>query len=261
MAAAHRQQSASGSRAPREPSSDMPSIEAAPGLGEPVRDAAAKAPSRVGPGPALPPRSAKVRVLPGYSREKALIDTGLLRVAGVDEAGRGPLAGPVVAAAVIFRAYPAPSGIDDSKRLGLAERERLFDAIVAVAEIGIAAASPAEIDRHNIRGATLIAMRRALAALPYAPCHALIDGRDVPPDLAFPGSALIGGDGLSVSIAAASILAKVTRDRMMRKACVRYPDYGFSRHMGYGTPEHLAAIERVGPSPLHRMSFKPLRKD
>ncbi len=202
-----------------------------------------------------------LRALPDRSREMALIATGLVRIAGIDEAGRGPLAGPVVAAAVVFRDGAHPTGIDDSKRLTCAERERLFAEIMAVGEVAIASASAGEIDHYNIRGATLLAMRRALTALPALPCHALIDGRDVPPGLTCEGTAVIGGDGVSVSIAAASILAKVTRDRIMQRACKRFPAYGFSRHMGYGTPEHLRAIARHGPSPLHRMSFRPLRQD
>ena len=201
-----------------------------------------------------------MHALPDRSRELALIATGLIRIAGIDEAGRGPLAGPVVAAAVVFRDGEHPRGINDSKQLTRDERDRLFAEIMAMGEIAIASASAAEIDRFNIRGATLLAMRRALAALPAMPCHALIDGRDVPPDLNCGGTAVVGGDGLSVSIAAASILAKVTRDRMMRRACMRFPAYGFSHHMGYGTPEHLGAIDRHGPCPLHRMSFKPLRR-
>ena len=200
------------------------------------------------------------RPLPDRGRETALVEAGLVHIAGVDEAGRGPLAGPVVAAAVVFGDSAPPVGIDDSKRLTLAERERLFAEIVAAGSVAIASASPAEIDRFNIRGATLLAMRRALAALSGPACHALIDGRDVPPDMGCGGTAIVGGDGISVSIAAASILAKVARDRMMQRACTRFPVYGFSRHMGYGTPEHLAAIARHGPSPLHRMSFKPLRQ-
>ena len=208
------------------------------------------------------PKSFKiVRSLPDRSREVALTATGLIRIAGIDEAGRGPLAGPVVAAAVVFRDGGHPHGIDDSKQLTRDERERLFAAIMAVGEVAIASASAAEIDRFNIRGATLLAMRRALVALPTLPCHALIDGRDVPPDLNCDATAVVGGDGLSASIAAASILAKVTRDRMMQRACARFPAYGFSRHMGYGTPEHLGAIARHGPCPLHRMSFRPLRQD
>ncbi|WP_442880086.1 ribonuclease HII [Aurantimonas sp. A2-1-M11] len=198
---------------------------------------------------------------PDFSREALLLSEGRRYIAGIDEAGRGPLAGPVVAAAVIFPANDFPDGLDDSKKLLPADRERLFTEIVAKALVGIASASADEIDRFNIRGATLIAMRRALHALPQSPCHVLVDGRDVPPALRCAGTAVISGDALSLSIAAASIVAKVTRDRIMARACRAYEGYGFSRHMGYGTPEHLGAIARLGPTPIHRMSFSPLRRD
>ncbi len=206
-------------------------------------------------------RKAATRTGPDYVREAVLIDSGLRCIAGIDEAGRGPLAGPVVAAAVVLDRDRLPTGLDDSKKLNAAERERLFAEILATAHVGIASASAAEIDRFNIRGATLIAMRRALHALPQAACHVLVDGRDIPPLLRCPGTAVISGDALSLSIAAASIVAKITRDRIMCRACGVFTGYGFSRHMGYGTPEHLAAIARLGPSPLHRMSFRPLRAD
>ncbi|MEH6719793.1 MAG: ribonuclease HII [Aurantimonas endophytica] len=198
---------------------------------------------------------------PDFTREAALLGSGAHCVAGIDEAGRGPLAGPVVAAAVILDPSRLPQGLDDSKKLERAERERLFGEIVASAWVGIASASAREIDVLNIRGATLLAMRRALHALGDPPCHVLIDGRDIPPRLRCPGTAVIGGDALSLSIAAASIVAKVTRDRMMRRACPTYAGYGFSRHVGYATAEHLSAIARLGPTPLHRMSFRPLRPD
>ncbi|MEX6505665.1 ribonuclease HII [Jiella sp. M17.18] len=198
---------------------------------------------------------------PDYSREAALLAAGARLVAGIDEAGRGPLAGPVVAAAVILDPECVPDGLNDSKKLDAAERERLFREILACASVGFASASALEIDRYNIRGATLLAMRRALHALGEAPCHVLIDGRDVPPLLRCPGTAVISGDALSLSIAAASIVAKVARDRMMTRACRAYAGYGFSRHMGYATAEHLEAIGRLGPSPIHRMSFRPLRRD
>ncbi|MBB4002936.1 ribonuclease HII [Aurantimonas endophytica] len=198
---------------------------------------------------------------PDFTREDRLLGSGARCVAGIDEAGRGPLAGPVVAAAVILDPSRLPQGLDDSKKLERAERERLFGEIVASAWVGIASASAREIDVLNIRGATLLAMRRALHALGDPPCHVLIDGRDVPPRLRCPGTAVIGGDALSLSIAAASIVAKVTRDRMMHRACPTYAGYGFSRHVGYATAEHLSAIARLGPTPLHRMSFRPLRPD
>jgi ribonuclease HII len=211
--------------------------------------------------PAPSKRSTARPAGPDFSREAALLGSGARCVAGIDEAGRGPLAGPVVAAAVILDPNRLPQGLDDSKKLDRAERERLFDEIVTTSWVGIASASAREIDILNIRGATLLAMRRALHALGDPPCHVLIDGRDVPPRLRCPGTAVIAGDALSLSIAAASIVAKVTRDRMMQRACPSYDGYGFSRHVGYATAEHLAAIARLGPTPLHRMSFRPLRVD
>ncbi|MBP0615541.1 ribonuclease HII [Jiella mangrovi] len=204
--------------------------------------------------------AAKIRQGPDFERERQLIALGQQRVAGVDEAGRGPLAGPVTAAAVILDPQNIPDGLDDSKALTAERREELFAQILSTAIVASACASAAEIDRFNIRGATLIAMRRAVAALGTSPDHILVDGRDVPPGCRCQASAVIGGDAASLSIAAASIVAKVVRDRMMRRACLAFPAYGFSRHMGYGTAAHLAAIETHGPSPLHRMTFSPLKQ-
>jgi len=181
-------------------------------------------------------------------------------VAGVDEAGRGPLAGPVVTAAVIFEGRRFPEGLDDSKRLTAPERERLFELILAAGTVSIAIASRARIDRMNILRASLWAMSRAVAGLSCRPDHVLVDGNMLPPDLACPAEALIGGDGLSVSIAAASIVAKVTRDRLMANVGRAFPDYGFERHMGYSTPEHFAALRQHGPCPCHRQSFAPVRE-
>lgn len=180
-------------------------------------------------------------------------------VCGVDEAGRGPLAGPVVAAAVIFPKPRAPKGINDSKLLAPEIREALFDAISGTAAVGIGMASVEEIDEINILQATFLAMRRAVAALPSLPRHILIDGNQTP-DLGCPATAVVGGDGLSLSIAAASIIAKVTRDRIMCELEGPHPGYGFAQHKGYGTPAHLAAIARLGPSPVHRRSFAPVRQ-
>lgn len=191
---------------------------------------------------------------PDYAHEARV--KGL--VCGVDEAGRGPLAGPVVTAAVILDPNAIPPGLDDSKRLDAETRARLFDLICASAHVAVASASAGEIDRTDIRAATLAAMARAVSALPVRPVLALIDGRDVPPGLAMPGRALVKGDQLSVSIAAASIIAKVTRDRMMMAADAAWPGYGFADHKGYGTARHLDAIARLGPCSLHRMSFAPL---
>lgn len=181
------------------------------------------------------------------------------RVAGVDEAGRGPLAGPVVAAAVIFTGGTAPPGIDDSKKLRPAAREALYGAIMASAEVGIGQASVAEIDRLNILQATFLAMRRALAALAPPPGHALIDGNRLPPDLPCPATTIVQGDSHSLSIAAASIIAKVTRDRLMLDLAAAHPGYGWERNMGYGTAAHLSGLARLGPTPQHRLSFAPVR--
>ena len=192
--------------------------------------------------------------------EQSLRRAGVWPVAGIDEAGRGPLAGPVAAAAVILDPANIPDGVDDAKALTAGAREALFDAIIERAlGIGIAFASTAEIDRLNIRQATFLAMGRAFAALPLAPAHVLVDGNDLPPSLAHCGEAVIKGDATSLSIAAASILAKVARDRLMRRLCARYPVYGFSRHNGYGTIKHRAALVEHGPCPAHRRSFAPVR--
>lgn len=193
--------------------------------------------------------------------ERHFSKDGLLPVAGLDEAGRGPLAGPVVAAAVILDPARIPEGLNDSKALSRKKRETLFDQIIATAMVSIASASPREIDVTDIRKASLTAMRRALIALPVRAGYALIDGRDIPPALTCPGRALVKGDARSLSIAAASIVAKVMRDRMMMRAAILYPVYGFDSHKGYGSAKHLAAIREHGPCPLHRMSFRPLRAD
>jgi ribonuclease HII len=190
--------------------------------------------------------------------ERALLKHGIWPVAGIDEAGRGPLAGPVAAAAVILDPRGVPRGLNDSKRLAPKERDRLYDAILSQAiAVAVAFASAAEIDTINIRQATFSAMRRALFALSVAPRHVLIDGNDLPPSLCRPAETIVKGDAAIASIAAASIVAKVTRDRLMRRACRLYPAYRFSEHVGYGTKAHLAAIAEHGPCPLHRLSFRP----
>ena len=177
-------------------------------------------------------------------------------MAGVDEVGRGPLAGPVAAAAVILDPRDVPRGLDDSKALSPAQREALFAEIVArAAAVGIGLASAAEIDRINIRQATFAAMGRAVRALSTGPDHLLVDGVDVPPGLPCPARALVKGDALCLSIAAASIVAKVTRDRLMVRLGAVHPAYGFDRHKGYPTAAHRAALLRHGPTPFHRMSF------
>ncbi|MBW9091038.1 ribonuclease HII [Rhizobium wenxiniae] len=196
-----------------------------------------------------------------FSLELAARNAGHWPVAGTDEAGRGPLAGPVVAAAVILDPDNIPAGLNDSKKLSLKQREALFTAIMATAHVSIASSGPKLIDEMNILRASLDAMRRAVAGLSVAPAHVLVDGRDVPKGLSCSGTAVIKGDSRSVSIAAASIIAKVTRDRMMDRAGLVYPAYGFAKHAGYGTKQHRDAIITDGPCPLHRMSFRPLKKD
>ncbi len=181
-------------------------------------------------------------------------------VAGVDEAGRGPLAGPVLCAAVILPPDDGLAGLDDSKKLTEARRERLFDAIrETAAGYAIVAVEAEEIDRLNIFQATMQGMARALHALPACPELALIDGNKVPPGLPCPARALVGGDALERSIMAASVLAKVSRDRIMLALHAEYPEYGFDRHKGYPTPAHLQALRRHGACPQHRRSFAPVR--
>ncbi|WLR96305.1 ribonuclease HII [Shinella sumterensis] len=198
---------------------------------------------------------------PDFSMEMAARKRGLWPVAGTDEAGRGPLAGPVVAAAVVLDPDNIPEGLHDSKQLSAARREMLFARIMETAFVSVASSSSRRIDRIDIRKASLDAMRRAVAGLEVAPKLVLTDGRDVPPGLACEGRAVIKGDALSVSISAASIVAKVMRDRMMARAEETYPGYGFAVHAGYATQVHRTAIESIGPCRLHRMSFRPLRKE
>lgn len=184
-----------------------------------------------------------------------------LRIAGVDEAGRGPLAGPVVVAAVILDAARPIEGLADSKVLAEAARERLSDRIVARALAhAVVVVEAAEIDRLNILQATLGGMARALRGLDPAAGHALVDGNRLPKDLPCPATAIVDGDALEPAISAASILAKVARDRLMVALDARHPGYGFAAHKGYPTPEHLAALERLGPCPAHRRSFAPVRR-
>ncbi len=183
-------------------------------------------------------------------------------VCGVDEAGRGPWAGPVVAAAAIFHQRelpPALAALNDSKKLSVARRDALYDSIRDVATVTVGIGSVAEIDALNIWGATMLAMRRAVAALPTMPHLALVDGKARPREFPCPTQMVIGGDGISPSIAAASIIAKVTRDRMMAELATHYPQYGFERHAGYGTKHHQEALATHGICPAHRRSFAPIR--
>jgi ribonuclease HII len=194
---------------------------------------------------------------PSFRRERALIKQGVWPVAGCDEAGRGPLAGPVVAAAVVLDPKRIPKGIDDSKRLTAERREALFEEICATASFSVAFASPARIDRDNILRASLWALKRAVDGLPEAPKHVFVDGRDRL-STACDCAAVIGGDGIVMSIAAASIIAKVTRDRLMCALALECPGYGFESHKGYSVPEHLEALDRLGPSVHHRRFFAPV---
>jgi ribonuclease HII len=195
--------------------------------------------------------------MPDLSHELELAALGHLAVVGVDEVGRGPLAGPVIAAAVRLNPDDLPEGLDDSKKLTARARERLDVEIRARAEVGLGEASVEEIDRLNILRASHLAMCRAIAALPRAD-FALIDGNLLPRDLPCPGRALIKGDGLSLSIAAASIVAKVMRDRLMVGLAQQFPGYGWERNMGYPSAAHRAALKNLGVSPHHRRSFKPV---
>ncbi len=198
--------------------------------------------------------------MPHYIYESRLLKTMAGPIAGVDEAGRGPLAGPVVAGAVIFKRGRIPKGIDDSKQMSPEAREEMYARILESAVAwGVGEASVDEIDLLNIRQATHLAMARAVRAMAVAPMFALVDGNDAPA-LPCPCDTLVDGDARSVSIAAASILAKVTRDRMMRALHEEHPGYGWITNMGYSTEEHLAALEKIGPCVHHRRSFAPIRR-
>ncbi len=187
--------------------------------------------------------------------ENGLHRAGFQFICGVDEAGRGPLAGPVCAAAVILPQDLMPEGLNDSKKLSEKQRERLFPLIQDMAvSYSIAYATVEEIEEHNILQAAMLAMRRAVSGLSVVPELALIDGNRCP-ELSMESRAVIGGDGKCASIAAASILAKVSRDHLMLKLAEKYPQYGFERHKGYGTKAHYEAIREYGPCPIHRISF------
>ena len=194
---------------------------------------------------------------PDFAFERELFARGCSQVAGVDEVGRGPLAGPVGVGAVILDPDDLPEGLDDSKALSAERREALSEAIYAKSRcVAIAFASVAEIDALNIRGATLLAMARAINALSLRADFALVDGRDIPGGLCCPARAIVRGDARSASIAAASIVAKVARDALMRRLDAVCPGYGFARHAGYATREHIEALARLGPTPFHRRSFR-----
>lgn len=181
-----------------------------------------------------------------------------MAICGIDEAGRGPLAGPVVAAAVILPAKGRPKGLDDSKQLTAEARAELAEKIRKVGIVGVGIASVEEIDTLNILRASHLAMRRAFDALPEKPIAALVDG-NMSPELPCPVEWVIDGDVIVPLVSAASIIAKVERDRMMSELCAQYPGYAFSKHKGYSTPEHQEALKRLGPCAIHRRSFKPVQ--
>ena len=194
---------------------------------------------------------------PTFSRERRAMKRGVFPVAGCDEAGRGPLAGPVVAAAVILDPKRIPRGLNDSKKLTFEDREKLYLKICATAQVAVAFGSTSRIERDNILQASLWALSRAVNALPVAPRLVFVDGRDkiaVDCDC----EAVISGDALVLSVAAASIVAKVTRDRLMIRLGEAHPGYGFERHMGYSVPEHFDALARLGPCVHHRRTFAPI---
>jgi ribonuclease HII len=195
---------------------------------------------------------------PDFSFEQAAQARGFLQIAGVDEVGRGPLAGPVVAAAVILAPANIPAGLNDSKKLTAKKRDALYDELLVVADVSIAEATVAEIDIHNILRASHIAMVRAVAGLRQTADYALIDGNMVPRDLVIPSETIIKGDGRSLSIAAASVVAKVWRDRHMVALAQQHPHYGWENNAGYPTAQHKLGLEQFGVSEHHRRSFKPI---
>lgn len=185
-------------------------------------------------------------------------EVGLTPICGIDEAGRGPLAGPVLAAAVVLNRDDFPQGLNDSKKLNAKRREELYEELLVKADVGVGLATVSEIDRINILQATLLAMSRAYQTLPGGAKFALIDGTHAP-KLPCPAVALKGGDGRSFSIAAASIVAKVTRDRLMQALALDYPEYGWMDNKGYGSAAHLTALRKLGATPHHRTTFAPVK--
>ncbi|MGH1452885.1 MAG: ribonuclease HII [Paracoccaceae bacterium] len=195
---------------------------------------------------------------PDFTFERDAMQRGLSPVAGVDEVGRGPLAGPVTAAAVILDPDNIPDGLNDSKKLTAKRRQVLNDLILASAEVSIASATVAEIDEINILRASHLAMERAVAGLPRAARHLLIDGNMIPRGLTIPAQAIVKGDGRSLSIAAASIVAKIRRDYVMWDLAQQWPGYGWETNAGYGSKSHMSALQNLGATPHHRRSFKPV---
>ncbi|MFP3384614.1 ribonuclease HII [Tritonibacter sp. SIMBA_163] len=197
---------------------------------------------------------------PDFSLEEAALNRGYLRIAGVDEVGRGPLAGPVTAAAVVLNLADIPAGLNDSKKLSAKKRVAVESEIQARADWAVAHASIEEIDNHNILRASHLAMERAVAALDPLPDYLLIDGNLIPRGLSISAEAVVKGDGRSVSIAAASILAKEARDRVMVDLAQQFPGYGWEKNAGYPSKQHRDALVKLGVTPHHRRSFKPVHK-
>ena len=194
--------------------------------------------------------------MPDFEIEKKAYDKGFKYVCGVDEAGRGPLAGPVCAAAVILPEDCEIEGLNDSKKLSEKKREALYDIIISKAlAYSVCYGTLEEIEQYNILNATFLAMNRAIESLKISADYALVDGNRVPKEIKIPCETVVKGDAKSASIAAASILAKVTRDRLLLEYDSKYPEYGFKNHKGYGTAAHYAAIKEYGPTPVHRLSF------
>ena len=194
---------------------------------------------------------------PSFRRERRALAKGIGPIAGCDEAGRGPLAGPVVAAAVVLDPERIPRGLNDSKMLDAQAREKLYEKICATAQVAVAFGSIERIDRDNILRAALWALARAVKALPSTPQLVFVDG-NIRIDCGCECQAVVSGDALIASVAAASIVAKVTRDRLMTRLGLAHPGYGFERHMGYSVPEHFEALARLGPTIHHRRSFAPV---
>ncbi len=191
--------------------------------------------------------------------EKQLKKSGFLSIAGVDEVGRGPLAGPVMAVACILPDPFLINGVNDSKKISPSKRKSIYEELIRCVSFGVGEASVEEIDQINIFQATLLAMQRAIAKIPQKPDYLLIDGNKLP-STSIPGKAVVGGDALCLSIGAASIIAKVIRDEIMENWDKKWPEYGFAKHKGYGTKEHLEALATWGPCPLHRRSFSPVKE-
>ena len=195
---------------------------------------------------------------PDFTFEASLMGQGYPLIAGVDEVGRGPLAGPVTAAVVILDPSNIPQGLNDSNKLSAKRRKNLYDLILKSATVSVAHVSVEEIDRINILQASLLAMRNAVAALSPQPAHLLIDGNRVPDFLNIPAQPIVKGDGKSLSIAAASIVAKTVRDRLMADLSLQNPGYGWEKNAGYPSKQHISALQRLGVTPHHRRSFRPV---